>query len=385
MSTSYQTSYRYKGSIIRQRGNAWQVETNLGGRRKRCTKSTKTEAQKYAAKMADETKQDGARALQLTNRQREEAIRALDMFPTEEIRQAARDAFEIIPYDSERRDVSEALAMLRGDISGSSLDKPRHTPLAEAARFWMRHHPEGQTPPSLGALLDDYLEAKKHRRPGTIYEIKNKVGRFCRSFPSASVVDITSDDIDAWLDANTETLSNRRKYFRLLHAYFAYACRKWRLESNPTDNVYIDRGEQDEILPQAYSVQEVSRIMQYAVADKDAGTVVPVLAIGFFTGLRPSEIQLLTWEDVDFEERHIRVRPETAKRRRQRFVEMSDNLVAWLASRSKPTGRVAPPEITFKRARNRILKAAEISGWLRDGLRHYAEFRIMPSRLPIAA
>jgi integrase/recombinase XerD len=383
MNTSYQTSFHYKGSIIRQRGDAWQVETNLAGRRKRCTKPTQAKAKAYAAAVAEQTKEDGARALELTGPQREEAVQALKDFPTEAIRRAAREALEILSDSTGRTDASDALSILRGEAPVNSLQKPRHTPLAEAARFWLRHHPEGQTPPLLEPLLADYLKAKKHRRPSTLYEIDNKLHRFCRSFPDASVAEITTDDIDTWLNANTSSLSNRRKYHRLLHAYFDYAQRKWRLESNPTDNVFIDRGEQDEVLPEAYSVEEVRRILTAASKDKDAATVVPVLVIGLFSGLRPSEIQHLTWEDIDFEERHIRVRPETAKRRRQRFVEMSDNMLEWLNPYARETGPASPPDITFRRARSRIIEAAKVTRWLRDGLRHtYATYHLAHHQNP---
>ena len=377
MSTSYQQSYSYKGSIIRQRGNAWQVETNHGGSRKRCTKPTKAEAEAYATAIQNQIKEDGTRALELTGDQREEAVRALREFPTEAMRKAAREAFEIIPHPGQRKDAADALSILRGDVSDKALRKPRHTPLAEAARFWMRHHPEGQTPPQLKSVLPLYLEAKKHRRPQTLGEIANKVGRFCQSFPEVTVADITTADIDAWLTKNTESLGNRRKYLRLLHAFFDFAKRKWKLEANPTDDVYIDTGEQDQVLPEAYSVSEVESIMRAATQDKHADTVVPVLAIGFMAGLRPNEMQGLTWEDIDFGEQHIKVRPETAKRRRQRFVEISDNLLAWLTPYRKQTGPVAPPDITFRRARNRILKSVQVPRWLRDGLRHtYATYHL---------
>lgn len=134
MSTSYQSSYNYKVSIIRKRGNAWQVETNRAGRRRRCTKSTRREAETYAAAAAEQTREDGARALELTGPEREEAIRALKDFPTEAIRGAAKAAFEIIPNASEREDVSDALGILRGDVSEKSLQKPRHTPTECRAR-----------------------------------------------------------------------------------------------------------------------------------------------------------------------------------------------------------------------------------------------------------
>ncbi len=61
----------------------------------------------------------------------------------------------------------------------------------------------------------------------------------------------------------------------------------------------------------------------------------------------------------------------------------ASNLVAWLTPYAKKDGPVAPPEITFKRSRNDILKACGISGWLRDGLRHtFATYHLAYHRDP---
>ena len=69
--------------------------------------------------------------------------------------------------------------------------------------------------------------------------------------------------------------------------------------------------------------------------------------------------------------------PQTAKRRRQRFVEMSDNLIVWLLPYRKTHGPVSPPGITFRRRRVRVLDKAGVGKWLRDGLRHtYGSYHI---------
>ena len=377
MSPAYSAQWRYRGSIIRQRGSSYQVETNLNGTRRRVTKPTKPEAEAYAKEMAEQAKAEGSAAIELSGKKRHEAVRALEMFPTEEIRQAAREALGVLPHPQQRVDVADALAILRGDVENGELNTPRSTPLAEAARFWLRHHPEGGTAPTIEKALAEYLGAKKHRRPATRYELKNKLGRFCKDFPEAKVVDITADDIDDWLTKNIGTLGAKRKHLTLLHTFFGFVRRKWDTEQNPTEKVYLDTGELDEVLPEAYSVSEVERMLMAAAAHEKTRCMVPALSIGLLAGLRPAELQELQWEDVDFGERHIRVTPQTAKRRRQRFVEMSDNLIAWLAPYGQESGPVSPPDITFRRRRANVIEAAGIPRWLRDGLRHtYASYHL---------
>ena len=87
-------------------------------------------------------------------------------------------------------------------------------------------------------------------------------------------------------------------------------------------------------------------------------------------GNKPSVIGGLQWEDVNLADKTIRVRPETSKNRRTRLVEISDNLLAWLAKYYKATGPVAPPPPTFKRYRQDAMEEAGLKSWVADWPRH---------------
>jgi len=168
--------------------------------------------------------------------------------------------------------------------------------------------------------------------------------------------------------ANTDTITTRRKYVALLNAFFGFAVRKGYIEENPVAKVYVDAGALDEKLPEAYSAGQVETILNATL--QEAPRAVPMLAVGFFAGLRPAELTALDWSDVDFADKHIQVRPETAKRRRQRFVTMSDNLLAWLSPYRKDAGPLALTKMEFRRDRARILECARLNRWIHDGLRH---------------
>ena len=89
----------------------------------------------------------------------------------------------------------------------------------------------------------------------------------------------------------------------------------------------------------------------------------------------PALLGGLQWEDVKLhadagEKPTIHVKPETSKRRRSRFVDISDNLLAWLLEYRKLSGRVAPSPRLFRRMRKEILKAAGMKNWTPDITRH---------------
>lgn len=336
MSKTYVKQWKHAGSIIRQRRNGFQVETNLDGKRRRHTEKSLAAAKAYAERKRVEVKNRGTVAVALDSRQ--------------------------------TRDALDALHLLTSEIDEQSLRRPRATPLAEAARFWLTHNrPRGGTV-SVQSLLSDFLEQKLklNRRPTTIRELENKIGRFAKDLDGRQVHTVTATEIEAWLDANTTTASTRNKYKRLLHGFFRFAKRKGYLEQNPVAD--IESAIEDERQTEIYSVPQVESMLNAAQAT--APDTVPVLAIGLFAGLRPGEIAGLDWADVNLAQRHILVRPETAKKRRRRLVTISDNLLAWLSPLHKVEGPISPPDITLRRGRAKILKAAEIARWIPDGLRH---------------
>ena len=354
MSKSYGRTWRSHGCIIRRRQTSFQVELFHCGKRQRIACPDEESAERQAKQWADEAKSDGDTALSLTKADRQEAVELLRLLATE----------------ADLLDVKSAVALLRSGGAGVNLTKPQPSPLAEAVRFWLRHHPEGATPPTVAATLVAYLEKKTNRRPATLREYRDKIGRFQRAFPTATVADITAADIDRWLTKTVSHHASRRQYLAVLHGFFKFACRTWRLESNPVEGVYMDAGETDQTDVEAYTVKEAEDIMDAAAKHEHAARIVPMLAIGFFAGLRPTEIEGMEWSNVSLEQKQMRVTPATAKRRRQRFVEISDNLAAWLTPYAQSTGLIAPAVITYRRDRDAVMKASGAKRWIRDGLRH---------------
>ncbi len=58
--------------------------------------------------------------------------------------------------------------------------------------------------------------------------------------------------------------------------------------------------------------------------------LVPILAIGAFSGIRMAELNRLDWSAVDLERGHIELRANQAKTASRRIIPISDNLRAWI-------------------------------------------------------
>jgi integrase len=111
-----------------------------------------------------------------------------------------------------------------------------------------------------------------------------------------------------------------------------------------------------------YTVDEVRRILECAWEhDRE---MVPFFAIAMFAGLRPddgSEIGQLSWGDVNFEDKWIRVGGDFKnKTKTKRFVPMEENLCLWLAPWKGKTGPVVPANLTKRR--QWILRGKHTSG-----------------------
>jgi integrase len=61
------------------------------------------------------------------------------------------------------------------------------------------------------------------------------------------------------------------------------------------------------------------------------GLLVPWLSLALFGGLRPTELRRVFWNDIDMENKVLFVRGAVAKLRARVAVQLSDNLIAWLA------------------------------------------------------
>jgi Site-specific recombinase XerD len=175
------------------------------------------------------------------------------------------------------------------------------------------------------------------------------------------IADITSFDVDHWIQSLNVGPQTQNNFRAVLSAMWTFAVRSGYAATNVVQLVDKTSVVRDHV--PTFSVDELGRLLAAAPPE-----YLPVLAIGAFAGLRPEEISKLRWEDLDFDERTIRVNASAAKTRKKRFAEISDNLRAWLELYAGRTGPVAPRNL--QKLRRATMKAAKIEKWPPDVLRH---------------
>jgi integrase len=113
----------------------------------------------------------------------------------------------------------------------------------------------------------------------------------------------------------------------------------------------------------------VLTLQEVAVVLRNAGELTPHIAIGLFAGVRPDEIKALDWRDVNWETKLILVNARNSTSHDRRYVEMSDNLLAWLNPYKLMEGEISPAKL-YRARLTALAKACSLSPWPKDVLRH---------------
>jgi integrase len=226
---------------------------------------------------------------------------------------------------------------------------------------------------TVAKLADEVIEAKRKdgRSVKYISMLKLYFKRFCLDFGDRPIAGITVEELDNWLRALPGSPKTRADYRANIGVLFSYAFRRRMIDSNPiaftAKPTLIDKA------PEIFAVDELRALLE--AAQRTEPSVLPMLAIGAFAGLREAEIQRLDWSEVDLARGHVEVKAAKAKSARRRIVPIQPNLAAWLRPYSGLTGHVVP-----ERARSkceRVRKTAKLARWPKNGLRHsFSSYRL---------
>jgi integrase len=216
---------------------------------------------------------------------------------------------------------------------------------------------------SINHLVDEFIANRRAKGKSEIYirDLTTRLRRFKELMGDRIVAEITSGDVDHWIQSLSVGPQTQNNFRAVLSAMWTFAVRRGYASANVIQLVDKTSVVRDQI--PTFSIEQLSSLLAAAPP-----AFLPVLVIGAFGGLRPEEINKLRWEDLDFHERTIRVNASAAKTRKKRFAEISDNLAAWLEPYAGRSGLVAPPNL--QKLRRATMKAADIGTWPPDVLRH---------------
>ena len=341
--------------IIKKRiystGNvAWVVDCGMvDGKRPRYTYDTKGEAETKAEQLRIERQNDGNGIFTLSGKDQTDAGRAL------------------------------------------SILKPFKATLTMAAEFYARHTELILNSKAPAEVIDELLTVKKQdnisdrHQKNLRLQLRDNFALDPR-FATKSIHEITAGELETWLRGLEVSPLSRNNYRTSLGILFSFALRRGYVLKNPV--TLVERAKIKAEKPAILSIDEARALIKNAEPD-----FVPAIALGLFAGLRPeSEIWLLDWSQIDFEDKTIDV-AKSKNVASERFVKISDNLAQWLRPHARKPGPVCPTgdayysrlQIVRDKAAAALRKRKEtcpnLENWRQDTMRHsfasyhYAAFK----------
>lgn len=220
-------------------------------------------------------------------------------------------------------------------------------------------------------------DAKRRLKEGTlsgrrVIEIKSILGRFSAHCGKRNLHTIGRHEIELFLLGLGVGPQTRINNARTISRLFSWAG----VRDNPvkiTDRVHRT--------PPTFEPDEVERI--FAVAKSDFPELVPMLALQWFAGIRPTATHTMQWSDINLDHKTIVIRPDINKLREPDLVEgLTKEFWAWASRQADKRGRIAHPNHKkLTQALHRKLGYGAGKGmrrWPEDVARHSCASHLFP-------
>jgi hypothetical protein len=254
---------------------------------------------------------------------------------------------------------------------------------AELVRCWHETHPVGLDERHIPKIVTEFLEkitiCPKYRR-----NLSRMLERFAGKFDLPFSA-LQSRDVTDWLDGLKKGLRTRHNHRAAVASLLHFAEHRGYVRPgcallNQVDDPGFQKGSA-RLSPakiSIYTPDELRRLLARAEGYAAGRKLVPLIVITAFAGVRHGEmndekIEHLDWSDIDWAAKRIDISDEAAKQTGRhsgdgRWVDMPDNLVAWLAPYKRPRGKICVLANTSN-AFCRLRAKAGITGRRRNALR----------------
>jgi integrase len=255
---------------------------------------------------------------------------------------------------------------------------PHNLGLLDVAREYLETHKQRSASVPFGKLFDLYIQAKVSDLSKPYVDQLRWAQDRLKSLNDRLASDISVRDLDAVLDGETTTVRNA--FMRYMRAVFNWGLKRDYLAANPIEKMEFARVTKGET--KIFDPATVQAILNDCLENDLA--FLPYRVIGFFAGVRPGgELLRLGWSDIDLDARQVTLRAEITKKKRKRWVDLSDNAAKWLQEYRRRGGRVDGRVVPFDRDElrdhhranwGRVVGVAEDGKskrrWIQQGMRH---------------
>jgi integrase len=272
--------------------------------------------------------------------------------------------------------------------------KAQGATLSQATDFYLDHLAASINSVSVADAVAAVLKSKEGAGMSELYlrDLKWRLGRLSQAFPDRRLAEISTDDIQGFLDGLGVGAVTRNTFRRDIRTLWGYASKRNWARMEVAANTEAAKATQKK--PDIFTPHQVAALLS---TDQD-DDILAFHAIGLFAGLRVSEINRLSWDDVDLTGGFIHVSAANSKTRTRRLVPIQDNLKNWLLPLAKTTGPIISGTVnpktarprssggtfgktgepgTFRRRHATVIKAAGLAKWPVNVMRHsFVSYRL---------
>lgn len=227
---------------------------------------------------------------------------------------------------------------------------------------------------SFAHAVESSLRERAERRPRTLREIRNICARLQREVAGLSerrVRGIGSAECREMIERVFPGRRQRAKARVILHGIFEHSRRQGWSEGNPLNSMPPPRLREREVEPLPWG--SIRQLLRQALRERHRPCMA-ALGLMLWAGVRPAEVERLEWQDIDWEEKVICLRPMHSKTGGARHITLQKVLGVWLREAgARERGGICPPN--WRRRWKALREDSGIIPWQQDVLRHtYASY-----------
>jgi len=249
-------------------------------------------------------------------------------------------------------------------VYGKTLDQA----VELALTHWALEQHQSKTP-LMEQLCKDWIYDKMHDtlkplRERSLQSIQTTGNKFARDFEGKHVTDFKREDVEDYLNGMEASNQYKKNIKNYLGQFFNWCVRKGHCDKNPCEDIVISVVH-DEV--EFYKVEQVKTMLQTCMQPEHKH-MLPYFVLGLFGGIRPQEIERMTWENIHMEDKYIQLPIGITKTKKSRTFDMPDTLYRWL-DYCKDIKPLIPERGNPKKLRQAVSDTFEFK-WLADGIRH---------------
>ena len=214
-------------------------------------------------------------------------------------------------------------------------------------------------------LIDEYLGSLSAKKLSQKYvdTMRHRLLRFDGDFGGRLACEITTESVEDWLQRLGLADVSVNHFRAALQQLFNYALKLKVISENPINEIAKFKTKANEI--GVLSPTQAESLLHHSPEEIRAS-----IAIGLFAGLRRSEISRMSWGEIDLEQGFIEVKAKNSKSAARRLIEIRPCLREWLIPLWQRSGGVMPTEMVYRNRLEKAKKAAGITEWPNNALRH---------------